>query len=67
MVDQTDIFPDLADPSFQEHANEAIHRFIASTTVSRNTSPADFQRRNEVTHRRGHPASKIVCSHRRND
>jgi NAD(P)-dependent dehydrogenase (short-subunit alcohol dehydrogenase family) len=29
MVDQTGIFPDLADPSFQDHANEAIHRFIA--------------------------------------
>jgi NAD(P)-dependent dehydrogenase (short-subunit alcohol dehydrogenase family) len=28
-VDQTDNFPDLADPSFQDHANEAIHRFIA--------------------------------------
>ena len=28
VVDQTDIFPDLADPVFQEHANEAIHRFI---------------------------------------
>ena len=28
VVDQTDIFPDLADPSFQDHANEAIHRFI---------------------------------------
>ena len=27
-VDQTDIFPDLANPSFQDHANEAIHRFI---------------------------------------
>ena len=29
MVDQTDIFPDLANTSFQDHANEAIHRFIA--------------------------------------
>jgi NAD(P)-dependent dehydrogenase (short-subunit alcohol dehydrogenase family) len=29
MVDQTEIFPDLANPSFQDHANEAIHRFIA--------------------------------------
>ena len=28
MVDQTDIFPDLANASFQDHANEAIHRFI---------------------------------------
>jgi nucleoside-diphosphate-sugar epimerase len=28
LVDQTAIFPDLADPSFQDHANEAIHRFI---------------------------------------
>ena len=29
MVDQTDIFPDLANTPFQDHANEAIHRFIA--------------------------------------
>ena len=29
MVDQADIFPDLANPSFQDHANEAIHRFIS--------------------------------------
>jgi NAD(P)-dependent dehydrogenase (short-subunit alcohol dehydrogenase family) len=29
MVDQTEIFPDLANPSYQDHANEAIHRFIA--------------------------------------
>ena len=29
MVDQSEIFPDLANPSFQDHANEAIHRFIA--------------------------------------
>jgi NAD(P)-dependent dehydrogenase (short-subunit alcohol dehydrogenase family) len=28
MVDQTEIFPDLANPSYQDHANEAIHRFI---------------------------------------
>ena len=28
MVDQTDFLPDLANPSFQDHANEAIHRFI---------------------------------------
>jgi NAD(P)-dependent dehydrogenase (short-subunit alcohol dehydrogenase family) len=28
MVDQSEIFPDLANPTFQEHANEAIHRFI---------------------------------------
>jgi NAD(P)-dependent dehydrogenase (short-subunit alcohol dehydrogenase family) len=51
LVNQTDIFPDLADPSFQDNANEAIHRFITPTTVSRHTSPADFQRRNETTHR----------------
>jgi len=30
MVDQAEIFPDLANPSFQDHANEAIHRFITS-------------------------------------
>ena len=29
LVDQADIFPDLANPSFQDHANEAIHRFIS--------------------------------------
>ena len=29
LVDQADIFPDLANPSFQDHANEAIHRFTA--------------------------------------
>ncbi len=34
IVDQTDIYPDLADPSFQDHANEAIHRFIISRTVA---------------------------------
>ncbi len=28
MVDQAEIFPDLANPSFQDHANEAIHRFL---------------------------------------
>jgi len=30
LADQADIFPDLANPSFQDHANEAIHRFIRS-------------------------------------
>ena len=34
LVNQTDIFPDLANPSFQDHANEAIHRFITSKTVA---------------------------------
>ena len=29
LVDQADIFPDLANPTFQDHANEAIHRFIS--------------------------------------
>jgi nucleoside-diphosphate-sugar epimerase len=29
LVDQADIFPDLANRSFQDHANEAIHRFIS--------------------------------------
>jgi NAD(P)-dependent dehydrogenase (short-subunit alcohol dehydrogenase family) len=28
LVNQADIFPDLANPSFQDHANDAIHRFI---------------------------------------
>jgi NAD(P)-dependent dehydrogenase (short-subunit alcohol dehydrogenase family) len=31
LVNQADIFPDLANPSFQDHANEAIHRFITKT------------------------------------
>jgi NAD(P)-dependent dehydrogenase (short-subunit alcohol dehydrogenase family) len=29
LVDQADIFPDLTNPLFQDHANEAIHRFIS--------------------------------------
>jgi NAD(P)-dependent dehydrogenase (short-subunit alcohol dehydrogenase family) len=29
LVNQTDIVPDLANPSFQDQANEAIHRFIS--------------------------------------
>jgi NAD(P)-dependent dehydrogenase (short-subunit alcohol dehydrogenase family) len=29
LVNQSDFFADLANPSFQDHANEAIHRFIA--------------------------------------
>jgi hypothetical protein len=29
MVNQTDFLPNLANPSFQDHANEAIHRFIS--------------------------------------
>jgi NAD(P)-dependent dehydrogenase (short-subunit alcohol dehydrogenase family) len=28
VVDQADIFPDLRSPSFQDNANQAIHRFI---------------------------------------
>ena len=28
LVDQTDFLPNLANPSFQDNANEAIHRFI---------------------------------------
>ena len=28
LVNQANIFPDLANRSFQDHANEAIHRFI---------------------------------------
>jgi NAD(P)-dependent dehydrogenase (short-subunit alcohol dehydrogenase family) len=28
IVDQSTIFPDLANPAYQDHANEAIHRFI---------------------------------------
>jgi len=29
LVNQADIFPDLANPLFQDHASEAIHRFIS--------------------------------------
>ena len=29
MVDQSEILPDFANSSYQDHANEAIHRFIA--------------------------------------
>jgi hypothetical protein len=29
LVNQADILPDLANSSFQDHANEAIHRFIS--------------------------------------
>jgi hypothetical protein len=28
LVNQADILPDFANPTFQDHANEAIHRFI---------------------------------------
>ena len=28
MVDQTGIFPDLANPAYQDHASEAAHRFL---------------------------------------
>jgi NAD(P)-dependent dehydrogenase (short-subunit alcohol dehydrogenase family) len=35
LVDQADIFPDLANPSFQDNANEAIHRFIPQMTFAR--------------------------------
>ena len=28
LVNQADIFPDLANPSFQDHADEVIHRFF---------------------------------------
>jgi hypothetical protein len=28
MVDQAEIFPDLANPSFQDNASDAIHRFL---------------------------------------
>jgi NAD(P)-dependent dehydrogenase (short-subunit alcohol dehydrogenase family) len=34
LVNQADILPDLANPSFQDHANEAIHRFITEKTVA---------------------------------
>jgi NAD(P)-dependent dehydrogenase (short-subunit alcohol dehydrogenase family) len=34
MVNQADFVPGLANPSFQDNANEAIHRFITSVAVS---------------------------------
>jgi NAD(P)-dependent dehydrogenase (short-subunit alcohol dehydrogenase family) len=34
LFNQADFLPDLANPSFQDHANEAIHRFITSKTVA---------------------------------
>lgn len=34
VVDQASIFPDLANRSFQDNANEAIHRFITSKTLA---------------------------------
>src|ERR1700751_1660857 len=34
MVNQADLVPGLANPSFQDNANEAIHRFIPSVAVS---------------------------------
>jgi NAD(P)-dependent dehydrogenase (short-subunit alcohol dehydrogenase family) len=34
MVNQADFVPGLANPAFQDNANEAIHRFIASKTVA---------------------------------
>jgi NAD(P)-dependent dehydrogenase (short-subunit alcohol dehydrogenase family) len=34
LVNQADIFPDLANPSFQNNADEAIHRFLTSKTVA---------------------------------
>ncbi len=29
VTDQADIFPDLANPAYEDNADEAIHRFIA--------------------------------------
>ena len=34
LVNQADFLPDLANPSFQDHANEAIHRFITPETFT---------------------------------
>jgi NAD(P)-dependent dehydrogenase (short-subunit alcohol dehydrogenase family) len=34
MVNQADFLPDLANPSFQDNANEAIHRFIREQAVA---------------------------------
>jgi NAD(P)-dependent dehydrogenase (short-subunit alcohol dehydrogenase family) len=35
LVNQADSLPDLANPSFQDHANEAIHRFIIERSAPR--------------------------------
>ena len=34
MVNQADFVPGLANTSFQDNANEAIHRFITARTVA---------------------------------
>ena len=34
LTDQAEILPDLANPSFQDNANEAIHRFVTAKTVA---------------------------------
>ena len=34
LFNQADFLPDLANPSFQDNANEAIHRFITQRTVA---------------------------------
>lgn len=34
LTDQADILPDLANPTFQDNANEAIHRFIPQKTTA---------------------------------
>jgi NAD(P)-dependent dehydrogenase (short-subunit alcohol dehydrogenase family) len=34
VVDQADILPDFANPAFQDHANQAIHRFITAKAVA---------------------------------
>ena len=34
LFNQADFLPDLANPSFQDNANEAIHRFITSKTLA---------------------------------
>ena len=51
LVNQADIFPDLANPSFQDHANEAIHRFITSKDIRVTPPRLVSQRHDETTHR----------------
>lgn len=34
LVDQTEIYPDLADTAFQDQASEAIHRFLTAKTAA---------------------------------
>jgi hypothetical protein len=34
IIDQAEIFPDLANQQFQDNANEAVHRFLTTATTA---------------------------------